>query len=162
MSPRRTIERRPEQRTYLSCPITLWLAEPSFTKRKGARAALSRVVASPTPAVLAHADKANRGQSSAFKYRAHNHSGCLCPGRPSEQWPEQRPLHLCKPKQWQSDPTPTERRLASARQHISCLPPQWLAKPTPAERTEAREAPTLTYPPPQWLAKPKPNELTET
>jgi hypothetical protein len=136
LGPRRSREHRPHQRHHPSCQPPQGLAQPRPTKQTVAIAALSPAVHATTVVGWAHADQANRGQSSSLACRARNHSVCLSPRRTIEQRPQQSP-------------------------QLSCMPPQCLLKPTPTERTEPKAAPTPVVPPPQGLAEPTPTERTE-
>jgi hypothetical protein len=121
LNPSRRSDQRPEKRPQMSCPPLQWLAEPTPTERTEAKAAPSPVVTANIEVGCAHADRANRGQSSALTWRPRHPSGWLGPRRPSVQRPEQRP-------------------------HLSSPQPQWLAGLTPTKRTEARAAPSSVVP----------------
>jgi hypothetical protein len=99
LSLRRPSEQRPEQRPHLTCLPPQWLTEPKLTERTEARAAPSPDAPATSVADSAHANRANRGQSSALTCRALLLSRWLGPRRPRELWPEQRPRLMCPPPQ---------------------------------------------------------------
>jgi hypothetical protein len=144
-------------------------------------------VPATTVAGWAHADRANRGQSSALTCRVRHHSRCLSQRQPSEQKPEQRPHPSCPLPQWLVDPTPNE--LTEARAAPSpVVPANRVAGCAHADRRRrgqnsaltsrarhhsglpSQRRPSeqrlehrthLTSPPPQWLAEPTPTKRTE-
>jgi hypothetical protein len=75
----RPSEQKPDQRPYLSCPPTQWLAETTPTDKTEARAAPSTVVPVTTVDGWTQADQENRVQSSAFTCRARHHRCWLNP-----------------------------------------------------------------------------------
>jgi hypothetical protein len=183
LRPSRPKEQRPEQRPHLWCPPPQWLVEPKPTNRTEARVATSLVVDATTVSGWAHADQANRGQSSDLTCSACHHSGWLSPCRPSQQRPEQSPHLSCLPPQWLAVPTPTkgtEARAATSpvvpattvagRAYIarnrgqinafSCRARHHIGWLSPRCRCEKKpeQRPHISCPPPQWLIEPKPTE----
>jgi hypothetical protein len=73
LSPRRTSDKEANVAPHLSCPPPQWLVDRTLTEETEARAAPSSVVPATTVADCAHADRANRGQSSALTCRARHH-----------------------------------------------------------------------------------------
>jgi hypothetical protein len=82
-----------------------WLAVPKTTNRTEVRTSSSPVVHATTDAGSAHADQANRGQSSDLTFSAPHHSVLMNLRRTSEH---RLDLNL----------------------HLACPPPQCLAGPT--------------------------------